>query len=130
MAALSLPRTPPADTLGGVVAVWREALADGMAWEEGRDAPRIRAAFRTLVRTCELWPGPKRLIEAMPPVPRQRALPPRLADPAVAAKAQEEIRAMLAVPGALHGERERPMLGGLSDAARSIMRTMEVQGED
>ena len=130
LAALSLPRTPPADTLEVTTAVWFDALNTGMAWDEGRDRMRLRSAFGKLATTCEMWPGPKRLIDCLPPVPRQRALPPRLSDPAVAAKAQDEIRALLAVPGALHGARERPMLSGLTEAARGLLRGMEATSED
>lgn len=129
MAVLSLPRTPPADTLEGTVAVWREALTDGMVWDETRDAWRIRTAFKTLIKTCEMWPGPKRLLDCMPRVPRQRALPARLADPLVAAKAQTEIRAMLGARGR-EATRDRPMVGGLSEAARQIMKSMETPRED
>ena len=110
--------------------VWLEALTDGMVWDEHRDARRIRTAFKTLVKTCEMWPGPKRLLDCMPPVPRQRALPARLADPAVAARAQDEIRAMFAGPRRLQESRQRPMAGGLSEAARQIMKSMEASHED
>lgn len=129
LAALSLPRTPPADTLEVTTAVWFDALNTGMAWDERRDRMRLRSAFGKLATTCEMWPGPKRLLDCLPPVPRQRALPPRLADPAVAAKAQDEIRAMFALPQRLL-ERERPAISGLSEAARGLLRGMEATSED
>ena len=128
LAALSLPRTPPADTLEVTTAVWFDALNSGMAWDEGRDRMRLRSAFGKLATSCEMWPGPKRLLDCLPPVPRQRALPPRLADSAVAAKRQAEIAELLGGADRF-AARNRPGLQPMSEAARELMHRLEDGGE-
>ena len=42
---LGLDRTPASDLIEGTVMAWAEAITAGRAWDQERDAPRIRAAF-------------------------------------------------------------------------------------
>lgn len=96
---LNLPRTPAAEALPLVAASWRDGIARGRAFEETRDAPRIRAAFSTLVTTAREWPAPHHLISAMPPVPQvPRLTHKRTADPARVARHLANIRAVLGLP--------------------------------
>ena len=64
---LSLDRTPAAEMLPGTAQAWLEAIADGKAWERGRDADRIAAGFRTLARIARRWPAPAEFLEVVPP---------------------------------------------------------------
>jgi hypothetical protein len=76
LVALSLPGTPPADTIELTREAWIEALWPTRAWDADLDAPRIAAAFRTLMITCERWPAPVALLRALPARPHAPALPP------------------------------------------------------
>lgn len=75
LVALSLPGTPPADTIELTREAWIEALWPTRAWDGELDAPRIAAAFRTLMITCERWPAPVALLRALPARPQPPALP-------------------------------------------------------
>ena len=68
LACLSLDRTPAAELLTATARVWHEAITDGRAFDEQRDSPRIRQAFRTLAATREQWPAPRHLVEALPKI--------------------------------------------------------------
>lgn len=63
---LGLERQPAAEVLQGTVAAWVETLTSRLAWEERRDAARIRKAFVTMAGTRRTWPQPADLIDAMP----------------------------------------------------------------
>ena len=67
MFCLSLDRTPAAEMLPGTAQTWLEAITDGKAWDEGRDADRIAAGFRTLARIARRWPAPAEFLEVVPP---------------------------------------------------------------
>lgn len=67
LSCLSLDRTPAAEMLTGTAQAWLEAITDGSAWDEARDAERIAQAFRTLSRTVRRWPSPAEFLEALPP---------------------------------------------------------------
>lgn len=96
LACLSLDRTPAAELLTATARVWHEAITDGRAFDEQRDAPRIRQAFRTLANTREQWPAPKHLIDALPKI-EQGAIGYEVkpASPEEAARRMAEIRATL-----------------------------------
>lgn len=68
MFCLSLDRTPAAEMLPGTAQAWLEAITDGKAWDEGRDAERIAAGFRTLARIARRWPAPAEFLDVVPPV--------------------------------------------------------------
>ena len=63
---LGLERQPAAEVLPGTVATWIEALQHLLAWDQVRDAPRIRKAFVTMAATRRTWPQPRDLIECLP----------------------------------------------------------------
>ncbi|MGE7137918.1 hypothetical protein ACQKIE_09855 [Luteibacter sp. NPDC031894] len=48
--------------------VWVEAICCDRVFDEARDAPRFRKAFRTLMTTCDRWPTPKKFLEALPSI--------------------------------------------------------------
>jgi hypothetical protein len=64
--ALGLDGQPAHDVTSATIAVWVEAVCGDRVWDEARDVVRFRKAFRTLMTTCERWPGPKKFLEAMP----------------------------------------------------------------
>lgn len=67
---LSLDRAPALDVLTrGTLPAWVEAITEGRVFEEQRDAPRFKAAFRALQGRCKSWPAPRDLLDAMPPLP-------------------------------------------------------------
>ncbi len=61
-----MDRTPATDLIPGTVRAWHEAVTTGRDWDQGRDAPRIRAAFVTLAQTRESWPAPRHFLDALP----------------------------------------------------------------
>ncbi|SEO76754.1 hypothetical protein SAMN02800692_2017 [Luteibacter sp. UNC138MFCol5.1] len=63
---LSLDGQPAHDVTGPTLATWTEALCVDRVWDEKRDVPRFRKAFRTLMTTCERWPSPKKFLDALP----------------------------------------------------------------
>lgn len=71
--SLGLDRTPAADLVQITAATWIDATTAGHEWDQTRDTTRIRAAFQTLARTRESWPGPRHFLDALPRV-EQRAL--------------------------------------------------------
>lgn len=82
---------------------WVEALGNGRVWNQHRDAPRFRQGFINLAATCDRWPQPKHLLEAMPKI-EQHALTHEAtpATPEQAAAALEKIAAMLSQPMPVH----------------------------
>jgi hypothetical protein len=69
LVALSLPGTPPAETIALTLNVWVNALWPRAKWSE-EDAPRMHAAFVQLAGTCTRWPAPTQLVDALPPRPK------------------------------------------------------------
>lgn len=63
---LSLDRTPALDIMHGVVDAWVEAITAGRVFDETRDAPRFKTAFRALAQHCNAWPSPKEFLETLP----------------------------------------------------------------
>jgi hypothetical protein len=92
LVALSLPGTPPADTIELTREAWIEALWPLRAWDERLDRERIASAFRALMGTCERWPAPAALMRALPP----RHEPPKLPEPPPSEAARRRIRELLA----------------------------------
>ena len=77
LVSLSLESPPSAGLIGATLLTWAETLTAGRAWDEGRDAPRIRTAFRTLAARCRRWPVPADFFDALPkpaPTPITRRL--------------------------------------------------------
>lgn len=94
---MSLERTPAAEILPGTVEAWTEVLTDRREWDQERDTPRIREAFRTLARHRRTWPVPVDFTEALP-VHRNEwvSLPKATPTPEHAAAIMAEIRQRLA----------------------------------
>jgi hypothetical protein len=63
---LGLDRTPATDLIEGTVAAWMETITHGRLFEQERDTPRIRAAFRTIAGRCRTWPAPVDFLDALP----------------------------------------------------------------
>lgn len=77
---LSLDHAPALDVLAaGTLPAWVEAVTYGRGFNQQRDEPRIQEGFRRLMATATVWPTPRQLLEAMPPLassaPTQRRLP-------------------------------------------------------
>lgn len=66
LVSLSLESPPSADLIGATLLTWAETVTHGRVYDEDRDAPRLRAAFRTLQARCRRWPAPIDFLEAMP----------------------------------------------------------------
>lgn len=80
----------------GTVAAWSDALTFNRVWDEGRDAQRIRHAFRALGATESEWPSPSDLVRNLPRVEALLALPAKPVSPEVAQQNIRKIQAMLA----------------------------------
>jgi hypothetical protein len=69
---LSLDGQPSADVIAGTLLAWAEVLTAGRVFEQERDTPRFRAAFRTLASRARRWPAPVDFIEALPRIETPR----------------------------------------------------------
>jgi hypothetical protein len=88
---LRLDRAPAADTINAVVDVWLHALmAANTTWISHLDAARVKAGFETLLRTCQHWPAPRALLDAMPARVMPTALPAPTSN-TVSAQVREQI---------------------------------------
>lgn len=96
LSCLSMDRTPAAEILPGTAQAWMEAITDGMAWDERRDAERVAATFRVLARISRRWPLPAEFLAALPPVPPLPALSyeRKPASPEVIERARKQVEAM------------------------------------
>lgn len=94
---LGLDRTPAGEVLPGTAMTWLETITDGRKFEQERDTPRFRAAFRTLQARSTHWPAPREFLEALPRLEGEPRLK-RLERPearAAGARAIAEITALL-----------------------------------
>lgn len=90
---LRLDGCPPADAVEAVALAWVDALlVRGGRWDEHRDAPRIRTAFRRLAAHAERWPAPAAVWQYLP----AREEPLTLPAPAPTPEQRERIRQMIA----------------------------------
>lgn len=92
---LSLPGRPQAEVIRGTATAWADALQVGRAWDQDRDAPRIREGFVRLSSTAAQWPTPRDLLGALPPAPQQKRLAPPTTIPATPAARAARLRALL-----------------------------------
>lgn len=95
LVALSLPGTPPADTIALTREAWIEALWKSQSWTEG-DAARIEEGFALLSARVERWPAPAQLLAALPPRALPRALPEPPPDPETRRRIAQMISALRA----------------------------------
>lgn len=96
--ALRLDGCPSDDMIEATVVTWIDSLTFNRVWDEGRDAPRLRHAFKVLGATRLNWPKPLELVENLPRVEALLALPAKPVDPETAAANIREIMAMLNAP--------------------------------
>lgn len=75
MIIIKLPEHPALETIAVVALKWCETLQFNTVWDQELDTPRIRCAFKALMREAK-WPSPHRFLEALPPRPQQLELPP------------------------------------------------------
>lgn len=92
--ALSLPGTPPEETIKLTREMWAEALWEGRAWVED-DAGRIAAGFRSLARKVDRWPPPKLLLEHLPARPERKKLEAPKLSPEERERNRQRVRSML-----------------------------------
>jgi hypothetical protein len=95
---LSLQGTPAAETVTLTAQVWIDTLWNTpRSWEEDRDAPRLREAFRSIAQRVDRWPAPKAVLDNMPnaaPVPLLTEEPK--SDPVKVAAYRKQLRELAA----------------------------------
>jgi len=90
---LGLQGRPLGRAMGEVVMMWAQIIAHRLPYADpSLDAPRIHAAFDVLEANCERWPVPKQFLDALPPRPEPKKLPP----PPMTEEERERARAILA----------------------------------
>lgn len=108
MLCLSLDGQPSADVIAGTLLAWGETVAHGRVFDQGRDTPRVRAAFRTLAARCRRWPAPVDFIDALPRIEDRNGYSRRIESDGArqsGAKAIGDIAALLKiVPATPHTE--------------------------
>jgi hypothetical protein len=108
LVALALPGTPPAETIALTLNVWVNALWPRQAWTED-DSQRLQAAFVYLAGTCDRWPTPRQLVQALPARPEVRQLEgPRLSPEKMAANKQRALDLLQAAREALLAGHQQP----------------------
>ncbi|TNG91336.1 hypothetical protein FHQ28_08600 [Pasteurellaceae bacterium USgator11] len=63
---LRLKNTPPEDAIKSTLAAWYQVITYKRDYEQKLDQWRFEDAFMYLSQTCEWFPSPKQLLEAMP----------------------------------------------------------------
>jgi hypothetical protein len=65
---LNLEGCPAADSVGKTARIWERMLWEKSynGWDEGKDDPRIRAAFKSIAHRCKRWPNPAVFWEHLP----------------------------------------------------------------
>jgi hypothetical protein len=74
---------------------WVDALNCNRVWDQDRDTPRFREAFRTLAANSTRWPAPVDFIAALPAHEPQQALPPPVCSPEQAKANLARLQAIL-----------------------------------
>ncbi|WP_373840456.1 hypothetical protein [Glaesserella sp.] len=72
---LRLKNSPTEDMIKPTLETWFQVVTFKRGWEQEFDQVRFEQAFMHLAQTCEWFPAPKQLLEAMP-ARKIRALPP------------------------------------------------------
>lgn len=66
---LNLAGQPSVETIDRTMVSWCIALKKHpVAWDESRDAPRLREAFQRLLSVIDTWPQPRALLKELPPL--------------------------------------------------------------
>ena len=90
---LSLQGTPAAETVVLTAQVWIDTLWNTpRSWDEERDTPRLREAFRSIAQRVDRWPAPKAVLENMPSAPTVLLLQEPKSDPAKVAVVRQQLR--------------------------------------
>lgn len=63
-----LPSQPPHEFAQMTVMNWAESLWPGRTWNEKRDEPRMREAFRRMRLNCKMWPQPSDFVTSLPQI--------------------------------------------------------------
>ena len=92
---LSLPGTPPSDTIKLTLSVWCDTIWPLTNWNDD-DLPRIEAAFKLMCRSCERWPTPKTFIDCLPKREEKLKLDAPRLTPEQREVAKREVSAILA----------------------------------
>jgi hypothetical protein len=93
---LSLPSTPPAETITLTTQVWIQVLwAAKRGWVEAHDLPRLKAAFMALAAELDRWPTPKAVLASLPARPDLKKLPPPRLTPEQIAANKRRLREAL-----------------------------------
>lgn len=75
---LSLPSSPPSDTITFTAKAWCEAFMEvSKEWDEDLDTRRFIKGFAKLKPAVKHWPTPEQFLTIMPGRPKPKALPPR-----------------------------------------------------
>lgn len=97
LVALSLPGTPPAETIALTLQAWVGALWTRKKWREEEDLKRLHRGFVELAGTCTRWPSPQQLVDALPPrEPPVPQLPAPDLEPEQLAARRAQIDALIA----------------------------------
>lgn len=90
---IGLEGRPLGRAMGEVVRMWAQIIAARLPHADvALDAPRLHAAFDVLEATCERWPVPRQVLDALPARPE----PPKLPPPPMSEDQRAKVRAMLA----------------------------------
>lgn len=86
------------------MAAWFDALSFGRQWDQERDTPRIRHAFRVLGANRTEWPAPKDLIDSLP-VSEQKQLTQSTGIPETREEREANLERLRQLYGAIeHGQ--------------------------
>ncbi|MGX2948558.1 hypothetical protein [Frederiksenia canicola] len=77
---LRIRNSPPEDAIKGTLQAWYRVLTHNHRWDEKLDRVRFEAAFLNLAQSCDQFPTPKQLLEAMPPRELKELPPPTLTE--------------------------------------------------
>lgn len=86
---LRLRNAPPEDAIKGTLQAWLKTLTHKRKWEENLDRKRFEEAFLNLAQSCDQFPTPKQLLDAMPPLEL-----PALPEPEITPEQRERNRQM------------------------------------
>ncbi len=91
---LRMKNSPPDDAIKPTLQVWLQVITYKKEWIQELDQWRIEEAFMHIAKTCDWFPTPKQLLEAMPP--RQiKVLPPTTLTEEQWQKNQQRIQQLL-----------------------------------
>ena len=89
---LRLKNSPTEDVIQPTLEVWYRVITHKKEWDMTLDKPRFEAAFMQLGQTCDWFPTPKQLLEALPgrEYPELPSPPPKSVEEMAQEKAKME----------------------------------------